>query len=217
MLQYHAFTFNMVGEQTYVIWDETKEAIIVDAGCSNKAEEQQLVNFIEKQTLLPVRLLFTHLHFDHCFGMSFVAEHWNLTPEAHAAEISLMPSLDEQLKLFGIPPVIRSHSSVKVMPFRYDASDVITFGNTTLQVLHLPGHAPGHVGFYDATSGLLLSGDVLFQQGIGRTDLWHGSQEELLESILTKLMTLPDNVVVLPGHGPKTTIGFERKNNPFLQ
>ncbi len=214
MIRYHALTFNLTAEQTYIVWDETLETCIIDPGCSNRAEEEALEHFITSHSLKPIRLICTHLHFDHCFGAEFVQRRWGLTPEASAIEIEMMPSLSEQLRLFGIIPN-KAQAEVTFSSFRTEGG-FICFGKSRLQVLSVPGHAPGHVVFYNKESRLLFAGDTLFNLGIGRTDLWGGDYDTLISGIRSTLFTLPDDVIVLSGHGPATTIGDEKRCNPYF-
>lgn len=212
MMQYHSFTFNFASEQTYLVWDETTEACVIDPGCFTPEEEATLVGFIEKNKLNLTRAICTHLHFDHCIGGPFVKDKWGLDLEAPALEIELLPSLKDQLRLFGL-----GHIAVKEMsPVPLDEKDSIKFGNTELRVLSVPGHSPAHVVFYEKVSGVIFAGDTLFNMGIGRTDLWGGDYDTLISSIRGQLFSLPDDTVVLPGHGPATSVGYEKRNNPYF-
>lgn len=212
MLQIHTLTFNPFQENTYLLYDETKECAIVDPGMYSSAEQETLVKTIEKLGLTPVLALQTHLHVDHVFGCSFVLEKYGLAPQAHAADEFFIENTQAYARQFGLnidknPPGLGGYLK---------EGDEVKFGNSTIKVIHVPGHSPGGVLFYNALSGILVSGDVLFQGSVGRSDLPGGNQHELIDGIHEKLMVLPDNVIAYPGHGPSTTIGFERTNNPYL-
>jgi len=212
MLQIHTLTFNPFQENTYLLYDETKECAIVDPGMYSPAEQDTLVNAIEKLGLKPVLAIQTHLHVDHVLGCGFVLEKYGLAPKAHAADEFFIENTQAYARQFGLsidknPPALGAYLK---------DGDEVKFGTTILKVIHVPGHSPGGVLFYDVQSGILVSGDVLFQGSVGRSDLPGGNQHELIDGIQEKLMILPDGVKVYPGHGPSTTIGFERTNNPFL-
>ncbi|WP_297720327.1 MBL fold metallo-hydrolase [uncultured Porphyromonas sp.] len=206
MLQYKRFTVNMVQVNSYLLWDESKIACIVDPGFSNERERQMLCDFIELHQLQLERSLATHLHFDHVLGARFIEDHFGIITEAGKNEIVNVPSLDKQLVAFGIPQGEES--------FSFDPKPIkepLRFGNTTLEILETPGHSPGHVSFYNSESGVLLCGDVLFKNGMGRYDLWGGDYATLMNSI-SKLLQLPGETIVLPGHGLETSIQAERAN-----
>ncbi len=206
-----SFTFNPFQENTYVLYDDTKEAVIVDPGCYNNTEENELLQFINENNLKPVRLLNTHGHIDHVFGNAFVASQFNLDLELHEMDLEILKMAKIMAEKYGL------EYTVSPLPGRYlSEREEIKFGNTALEIRFVPGHAPGHVVFYETVSKQLIGGDVLFQGSIGRTDLPGGNHEDLLESIRNQVFTLPDEVVVYPGHGPSTNVGFEKKNNPFF-
>ncbi len=211
MLQIKKFTFNPVQENTFVVYDETRTCVIIDAGCYYERERQKLDQFITENQLKPVRLINTHCHFDHIMGITHCRTKYNLQFEAHAGEAILVEHAVDSGDRFGIPmePVDAPDSFFK-------ESDRLTFGNSYLEVIEAPGHSPGGVVFYNPEAKILIAGDVLFYGSIGRTDLPGGSYELLVENIKTKLLTLPEETIVYCGHGPETTIGFEKKNNPFL-
>lgn len=212
----HQLTFNYVEENTYILVDEaTKEAAIIDCGCMNEAEEQRLVQTIQKLGVTPRLLLFTHLHFDHCWGAAFAAEQYGLTPMAHDIEIQKMPPLVEQLLAFGFP-----NTEVRPQPSyaSLHEGDEIKLGATTLKVLLVPGHTPGHIAFYEPVDGSLFAGDVLFVGGdIGRTDLPGGSFSTLIKSIKEELLPLPLTTKVYSGHGPSFDMDSVHKYNPYIQ
>lgn len=207
-----SFVFNYVEENTYLVWDETLECAIIDAGCMSKAEFNKLDRFIVENKLNPVRLLNTHCHFDHIWGVEACRRAYTLKWEAHPLDDFLVEGLVEQGSMFGVnlEPVANPDKPL------YDG-EVITFGNLSFKVLLVGGHSPGCVCFYDELSKTLFSGDVLFQGSIGRTDLAGGSYSDLVNGIKSKLFVLPDDVAVYPGHGPSTTISYEKNNNMYVR
>lgn len=205
------FTFGPFQENTYVLHDETKECIIVDPGCFTSSEQQELQAYIHDMDLKPVMLLNTHTHLDHIAGNRFVFDTYGLKPIMHKADLPVLNMQEQTSMLYGLP----SEKSPEPEKF-IDEGDVISFGNTKLEVLFTPGHCPGHVTFYHRGDNVIISGDVLFYNSIGRTDLPGGDHNTLIASIKNKLFTLDDEVTVYCGHGPETTIGFERRTNPFL-
>jgi hydroxyacylglutathione hydrolase len=207
----HTLTFNPFQENTYVLADSTGECIIIDPGCYGNEEQKRLSSFIHDHGLRPVRLLNTHAHLDHMLGNGFVHRTWQLLPELHALDLELLRAAP----LYGDVWGIRAEPSPDPVRF-LEEGEVVRFGNSSLEVLFVPGHCPGHIAFYDPKEGILIGGDVLFQGSIGRTDLPGGDLDTLLDSIRKKLFALPDGTVVYPGHGPATTIGEERAGNPFL-
>ncbi len=211
MIKVDFFTFNPFQENTYILSDETGECIIIDPGCYSPAEKDELKSFLENQHLKPVRLLNTHCHIDHVLGNKFVADTYALQLELHLMEIPLLRAVTEYGPQYGIFPEPVPEPTVLIQE-----GDLVKFGNVSLRVLFTPGHSPGSICFYDETARVLVSGDVLFQMSIGRTDLPGGDYNQLISSITNVLFRLPDDVIVYPGHGPSTTIGFEKKNNPFL-
>jgi len=204
------FTFNPFQENSYVLYDETKECIIVDPGCVDTAEENILSSFIEKNMLKVVLLFNTHCHIDHILGNAFVAEKYNVSLASHKGEIGFLEAGERMGKMYGIP-----YKPSPPMTLFYEGGDTLKFGNTELDVLFTPGHSPASISLY--TPGILIGGDVLFDNSIGRTDLPGGDHDTLIASIKEKLFVLPDETTVYCGHGPETTIGKEKKFNPFLQ
>ena len=205
-------TFNPFAENTYLLYDETKECVIVDPGCSTAAEKAKLKQFVEDNSLKVVKLLNTHCHIDHVLGNKFVADTYKVGLEMHEADLPTLRAIPAYAPNYGIVDY------EEVLPSTFLAeNDSVSFGNTTLKVIFAPGHAPGHIVFYDEKGKNLIAGDVLFQRSIGRTDLPGGDFDTLISSIKTKLFVLPDDVKVYPGHGPATTIGEEKRENPFLR
>lgn len=206
------FIFNFFQENTYIIYDETNEALIIDAGCYTAGEKQLLKNYIEENKLTLKRLINTHLHIDHQFGNKFVFDTFGIKPEASADDEFLLENIVNQARSFGLPV----NEAVQPLGGFIKDNQEIIFGNVTLTAISVPGHSPGGIAFYIKKEGILFSGDVLFQGSIGRTDLPQGNYSTLIRSIKEKLLPLPDSTVVYCGHGPSTTIGEEKKNNPFL-
>lgn len=205
------FTFSPIQENTYLLWNDHKEAIIIDPGTYYDEEKEELKNFISQNQLQPKFLLNTHCHLDHVFGEKFVSETWNLVPHIHKNEEQMFQLAQVSSKMYGLPFVNYAG------PLHFiTESDVIKLGDDVLNILFTPGHSPGHVCFYCAEQHFIIGGDVLFQGSIGRTDLPFGDFSQLIESIQTKLLVLPDETIVYSGHGPATTIGQEKKTNPFL-
>lgn len=217
MLKIKQFTFGPVQENTYVLYDEaSREAAIVDPGCMRHSEEDQLRDFIEEQGLEPKLLLCTHQHFDHVWGAAYVLRTWpGLLAYANRIDFEKLPLPSDQLKGYGIPLPLEDVSESRYTLVEQD--DTIQLGGETLRVLFVPGHAPGHIAFYAADSGILLSGDTLLLGTIGRTDFWYGDYDQLLAAIKAQYMPLPDETIVFSGHGPETTIGHERRHNSFLR
>lgn len=211
-LRIKAFTFNPIQENTYVVSDATGEAVVIDAGCFYEQEKQALKNYIETEGLTLKLVLNTHLHFDHQFGNRFLFETYGLTPHAHRDDEFLLEQVVKGGTIYGFPVV------EDALPIGHylNEGDIIRFGTTELTCIHVPGHCPGHLVFHDAANKVLFAGDVLFRGSIGRTDLEKGNHRQLILGILEKLMVLPEETVVYPGHGPSTTIGAESQNNPYL-
>jgi len=206
------FTFNPIQENTYLVYDETNEAVVIDAGCISEIEKRALKNYIENNKLTLKRVLNTHLHFDHQFGNKFLFTTFGIKPEAGKEDEYLLENVIAQTRSFGMAV----DEEAQTLGGYITDNQEIKFGNTTFKAFHVPGHSPGSMAFYDEKEGVLFAGDVLFRASIGRTDLPKGDYATLIQSITNKLLPLPDSTVVYSGHGPATTIGFEKKNNPFL-
>ena len=209
MLQ--VFANNPYQENTYILYDNSGQCAIIDPGMYTAPEQDVVVNFIKTNNLTPILLLNTHCHIDHVLGNRFVFDQYGLKPQYHIGEQEIMdavpayaPSMGFRYELSPLPEVYLPESGE------------IHFGNTTLQLVFAPGHSPAHLCFYNAADNILIGGDVLFRGSIGRTDLPGGDFDTLIHSIEQKLFTLPDDCIVYPGHGPQTTIGYEKLNNPFL-
>lgn len=210
-MEVKTFVFNPFYENTYVLWDQTKEALIVDPGCYEAFEREELTGFIAQHQLNVSAIVNTHCHIDHVLGnyamkMAFDCPLW--IPKN---ELDIYRSVAAYAPQWGI------QQYTEAQPDRLlEESGSIHFGQTSLQILAVPGHSPGHLAFYLAEKGILIGGDVLFRESIGRTDLPGGNHAILLQNIREKLYTLPETTIVYPGHGPTTTIGHERVHNPFV-
>jgi Zn-dependent hydrolases, including glyoxylases len=213
MITIKLFTFNFFGENTYLLYDETKEAVIIDCGCVMPEEEKELSVFLEKNNLTLKKLLSTHYHFDHVIGNAYIFQKYGLRPEMHHDEKNAAtPTLNMQASKFGI-----QMNFEEIEPLRFiEDNEEIRFGNSVLKAILIPGHSPASLAFYSEADMFLFSGDALFNGSIGRTDLWGGDYGTLISNIEKRLLILPDNTTVYPGHGPKTTIGNEKINNPYL-
>ena len=211
MLQVKTFTFNPVQENTYVIYNDQGWCAIIDPGCYFSNERIELKSYIEQRKLTPKYLLNTHCHLDHVFGNKFVHDTWKLDLHLHPLEKKLLDFAPQSGESWGLP--FDNYEGELVF---IDEKDRIKIGEDELSILFAPGHSPGSICFYSQNEKFLIGGDVLFKQSIGRYDLPGGDLNTLLNSIKQKLFVLPDDVVVYPGHGPETTIGYEKKFNPFL-
>lgn len=209
-MQVKAFTFNPFMENTYVVYDETKEAIIIDPGCYDPREQKELVKFIESNDLIVKLILNTHGHIDHVLGNYFVKSQFKAPLWIGEKDLETLRSVETYASNYGFQ---------NYQPAEHDkllkADEVITFGNSTLNILFVPGHAPGHIAFYNKADGFIIGGDVLFDGSIGRTDLPGGDHDTLIESIHNEFFAFDDETVVYSGHGDSTTIGKEKASNPF--
>tara|TARA_B100001287_G_C22677294_1_gene528377 strand:+ start:377 stop:1015 length:639 start_codon:yes stop_codon:yes gene_type:complete len=212
-MQIQVFTFNQFFENTIIVFDKTKECVIIDPGCYTISEKDTLQKYISTNNLIPVKLINTHCHIDHILGNNFIAKTYDLELETNANDMELIKSSNEIAQLYGFTDYEMSPLPKKFL----NEGDTLEFGNSQFKILFTPGHAPGHISLYSEKDGLLISGDVLFNNSIGRTDLPGGNYDLLIESIKNKILTLNDNTIVYCGHGPSTTIGNERLNNPFLK
>ena len=206
------FTFNQFFENTFIISDSTNECIIIDPGCYDKNEKQILQDYILSNNLVPTRLINTHCHIDHILGNNFVSKTWDLELEIHHKDINLLKNSKDIANLYGFVNYENSPIANKFLV----EGDILEFGKSKLEVLFTPGHAPGHISLYSKNENFIISGDVLFNNSIGRTDLPGGNYNTLIDTIKSKFLCLDDSTVVYCGHGPSTTVGKERINNPFL-
>ncbi|CAN5289993.1 MBL fold metallo-hydrolase [soil metagenome] len=210
MIQIQSFTFNPFQENTYVLFDSTGEAVVIDPGCYEKEERGELKEFITEKKLIVKLLLNTHCHIDHVLGNEFVKNSYNVPLLIHPNETKVLKAVSSYSSNYGFPLY-----SEALPDGELKEGELINFGSSSLRIIFLPGHSPGHVGFYESKQNFIVAGDVLFYHSIGRTDLPGGNFETLISSIQKKLFNLPDEVVVYPGHGVATTIGEEKVNNPF--
>jgi len=211
MITIKTFVFNDIRVNTYLLYDETKECIIIDAGCYTESEKNELSEFINQEDLKLIRQYATHCHIDHIIGNGFIHDTFNIDLEIHQEAEIFLKHADSYAEMLGfrIDKIIN--------PVNYlNEGDIIKFGNSKLKVIYTPGHAGGSICFYSKEQKFIITGDVLFQGSIGRTDLPTGNFQLLINNIKTKLLTLDEDTIVYPGHGPATRIGFEKKNNPFL-
>ena len=212
MLTVKAFSFNPVEENTYVLYNEKRECCIIDPGFYFPEEKEEFKRFIEENNLQPILLLNTHCHLDHVFGNKFVHDTWGLLLHIHEKEKQMLDLAPASGQMWQLP---FENYEGELIFIKEDSR--IEIGNDELEVRFAPGHSPGHVCFYDEADGFAISGDVLFSGSIGRTDLPGGDFHTLINSIQTQLFTFPDDTKIYCGHGPMTTIGFEKMNNPFVK
>lgn len=210
-MQVETFTFNPFQENTYVLYDNTKQCIIIDPGCYRTSEEQELFSFIDKNQLQPVAIVNTHCHIDHVFGVNWVKEKYGIPFYCHHGEIEGLKQVHQYAQMYGI-----SMAEVSLPDQLISEKDEVLFGNTRLFARFTPGHSPASLCFIHKESKQMIAGDVLFKQSIGRTDLPGGDYKTLMKSIVNELLPLPDDYIVYSGHGPQTTIGDERNSNPFV-
>lgn len=211
MFQIKVFTFNPIQENTYVLYNEHSECIIIDPGCYFDDEKDQLKSFINLNKLQPRMLLNTHCHLDHVFGNKFVAEEYKLTLTTHPLEKQVLEMAAASGLMFNLP-----FDNYQGEVIYLKEGDIVSLGEDQLEVIHAPGHSPGSICFYCAKQKFIIGGDVLFQNSIGRTDLPLGNHDDLIKNIKEKLFKLPGDVKVYSGHGAPTTIGEEMQTNPYL-
>ncbi len=212
MIKVKVFTFSPIQENTYLLYNEKREALIIDPGCYFTAEQDTLRSFIEAESLIPIQLLNTHCHLDHVFGNKWVYETYKTPLYIHQGEEKMLELAPISGEKWGLP------FNNYIGPIHFlEEGDTLLLGNDALEIILAPGHSPASICFYCANQQFMIGGDVLFRESIGRTDLPGGDHALLLKSIREKLMVLPDEVKVYPGHGIATTIGYEKRNNPFLQ
>lgn len=211
MIKLQLFTFNPFQENTYLLSDESGRCIIIDPGMYDKDEQEQIVKYLTKNKLTPEAIINTHCHADHVLGCSFMAENYNIPFFFHADETSLLQHVEEYGAVFGLqvssPPPAGKH---------IEDGEIFSFGDSELKAIHVPGHSAGSLAFYSEPDQFVITGDVLFNSSIGRSDLPGGNHDTLINSIRSKLLVLPRETKVFPGHGPSTTIGAEHDTNPFL-
>ena len=211
MIQVHKFVFNPFQENTIILSDETKDCVIIDPGCYEQHERDQLARYVEDNKLNPVKLLNTHCHIDHILGNYFVAEKYGLELGMNELDIPTLESGLKVAQMYGF----QGYQLSPEPAYFINEGDVIEFGNSKLEVLFTPGHAPGHIVFYSTEDKFVINGDVLFQGSFGRVDLPGGDLATLKKTILEKMFSLPEDMVVYTGHGNETTIGIEKASNPI--
>lgn len=210
-LNIQIFTFNPFQENTYVVYDD-KNCVIIDPGCYEKEEEDALVNFIEEKELTPLALLGTHAHIDHVLGNQFVLDKYDIPYYLHNDDLVTLNAVPNYAHLYGFPGYKTSPLPTTILK----GGETLTFGNISLEVFHTPGHAPGHVVYYNKEHNFVINGDVLFKGSYGRVDLPGGSMDVLKKTIAEIMFQLPDNTTVFCGHGPSTTIETEKRSNYIL-
>ena len=211
MFSIKKFTFSPIQENTYVLFNDEKQGIIIDPGCYFEEEKEQLKLFIDQNKIEPVLLLNTHCHLDHVFGNKFVAETWNLTLHVHEKEKKILERAPASALMFNMP--FDNYTGDLVF---LEEGKMISTGPDKLKILFTPGHSPGSICFYSEDQSFAISGDVLFQGSIGRTDLVDGDYDTLIGSIRNQLLTLEGDVIIHPGHGGETSTWIEKSSNPFL-
>ncbi|MCU0444417.1 MAG: MBL fold metallo-hydrolase [Microscillaceae bacterium] len=211
MIQIQSFVFSPFYENTYLLFDDTHEAVVIDPGCYELPECNELKNFIQQNELKVVKLLNTHCHIDHVFGNQFIKNTYGVKLYMHAQDVPTLKGNKFASEMFGMKGFVESEPDVFV-----EEGETITFGDSSLEILFVPGHAPGHIAFVSKPQKFVFSGDCLFRESIGRTDFPNCNHQDLIDSITQKLFPLGDDFTVYSGHGPTTTIGHEKKFNPFL-
>jgi hydroxyacylglutathione hydrolase len=211
MITIKTFVFNPFQVNTYILYDETLQCAVIDAACSTKAEQDELISFIEEKKLDVKLLLNTHGHVDHVLGNKAISERFGLPVQGHSLDLFMVRNSQQMGAIFGLKSEPQPDTSIFINDL-----DILHFGNSELKVLHVPGHSPGSLVFYCERDAFVISGDVLFRDSIGRTDLPGGDFQSLVDGINQKLFTLPDHVKVYSGHGPTTEIGYEKTNNPYI-
>lgn len=211
MINIKSFVCNPYQENTYLLYDDSLECVIVDPGMYNGDEQNAVLKFIAEEKLKPVLLLNTHCHIDHVLGNKFIYDTYGILPQFHKGEEAVLNAVVAYAPQMGI------NYEVSPLPETYlPENGSISFGNSQLELIFSPGHSPAHLCFYNKDDKLLIGGDVLFYRSIGRTDLPGGNHNQLISNIREKIFTLPDDCKVYPGHGPSTMIGSEKQFNPFL-
>ena len=211
MIKVEKFVVNQLGENSFILSDETGECIFIDPGFYFEEEHEEIRNYIADNNLTPKKITNTHCHFDHIMGVEFIRNEYKIPFMAHEQDAFWVDNATEQALRFGLE--VKPVSPINEFLVE---KELVKFGNSELEIIHIPGHAPGHVVFYSKEDKILIAGDVLFYGSIGRTDLPGGEHETLISNIKNKLFNLPDDTKVYCGHGPETTLGFEKTTNPFL-
>jgi len=212
MLHVKSFAFNPFSENTYVIYNDEKDAFLIDPGNMPEAETETLNDFIKINELKIKNILLTHAHIDHIIGLQWAYDAFSVPVLIHPDEMQILDRASFTAKNYGFFfPAFKGELQ------HLKEGETLTLGSETIEIYDVPGHSPGSVAFYNQNNGFVISGDALFMMSIGRTDLYKGDFEQLISSIKTKLLTLPDHTKVYSGHGETTSIGFEKEYNPFLK
>jgi|TARA_B110000967_G_scaffold67635_1_gene69947 glyoxylase-like metal-dependent hydrolase (beta-lactamase superfamily II) len=211
MTHVHQLTFGPFGENTYLISDEEGNTLVIDPGMYDAQENARMFEYLTAQKLKPIRLILTHAHLDHVFGVNWFNSHYGLIPEVNANEKAVYDSARAVAMQYGL-----QMDSLVAAEVGLVAETSFRFGEVSFEIRFAPGHSPGSVCFYNEEEKYVISGDVLFQGSVGRTDLPGGDMGTLMGSIRSQLLTMPDEVIVYSGHGPLTTVGQERESNPYL-
>jgi hydroxyacylglutathione hydrolase len=212
MISIKKFVFSPFQENTYIVYNQHKNAIVVDPGCYENQEKEALKSFIKTEGLTVKKLINTHCHLDHVFGNRFVCDTYQVLPEYHKLDEPTMKMAPISASMYGIPGFEESPKCEEYLM----ENTVLSLDEDEFELRFCPGHAPGHLVLINHSQKLVIGGDVLFRASIGRTDLPGGNHQALIDSIKSQLFTLSDDFLVYSGHGPETTIGYEKENNPFL-
>jgi hydroxyacylglutathione hydrolase len=212
MLHVKSFTNNPFSENTYLVYNDAKQGIIIDPGMYSPAEEKIVFDFIAQNNIVPTQIINTHCHLDHIFGIHACINQYHIPFSFHALEQQIYDWAPQAGLKYGVPVL---HSPPP--NFYINAGDIIKLGNDEMHILFCPGHSPGHVCFYSAADSFVIAGDVIFQNSIGRTDLPGGDLETLLQSIHREILSLPPETIIYNGHGNRTYAGIEKMNNPYLR
>ena len=211
MIKVEKFEVNPLRENSFVLSDESGECVFVDPGFFYREERREIKEYIADNKLKPIKIINTHCHFDHIMGVEFIRNEYKIPLCAHADDAFWINKASEQGQMFGF-----DMKPVAPIDYFLNEKETLTFGDSLLEIIHIPGHSPGHIVFYNNENNILIAGDVLFYGSIGRSDLPGGDHETLISNIKNKLFQLPGNTKVFCGHGPETTLGFEKSTNPFL-
>ena len=211
MITVTKFMVNPLGENSYILSDETGECVFIDPGYYFEEEQNEVREYVSDKKLKPLKIINTHCHFDHILGVDFLRKEYDIPFLAHKEDVFLVDRAASKARIFGV-----KMDPVQPVDSFFDEGEKVSFGQSELEIIHVPGHSPGHVVFYSETNKFVFTGDVLFYGSIGRTDLPGGDYDTLISGIKDKLFLLPDDTKVYSGHGPETTLGFEKNTNPFL-
>ena len=210
-MELHTFTHNAFSEQTYLLDHGNGEATVIDPGMNDTREQENFANFCKERGLRVVQMLLTHAHLDHVLGAAWVHKQWGVKPRLHRLDEPTYEQAPRAAAVYGVPM-----DSLPELGPELIADQLISCGPHALEVKFTPGHAPGHVVFVCEREGWVIGGDVLFAGSVGRTDLPGCNSSDLVRSIEEVMYELPDSFTVWPGHGPATTIGQEKRENPFV-